>query len=128
MAGEQQDQSSSVYHHDDQGNPVGQSSHDRDTVSETRLTDYWRANLKFLAVLLVVWFAVSFGAGIIFADTLDQYTFLGFPLGFWFAQQGGIYVFVILVFVYVIGMNKIDRAYGVEDDAESSDDIEGKSS
>lgn len=128
MAGEQQDQPSSVYHHDDQGNPVGQSSHDHDTISETRLTNYWRANLKFLAVLLVVWFAVSFGAGIIFADTLDQYTFLGFPLGFWFAQQGGIYVFVILVFVYVIGMNKIDRAYSVEDDAESSDDIEGQSS
>lgn len=121
MAGEQQDQEASVYHHDDQGNPVGQSGHDGDTVSESRLSDYWQANLKFLGALLVVWFAVSFGAGIIFADTLDQYTFLGVPLGFWFAQQGAIYVFVVLVFVYVIGMSRIDRAYGVDDDDETGD-------
>lgn len=126
MTGEPQDQSSDVYHHDGQGNPVGHSSHDGETVSESRLSDYWHANLKFLGGLLVVWFAVSFGAGIIFADTLDQYTFLGFPLGFWFAQQGAIYVFVVLIFVYVMGMSRIDRAYGVEDDAETEDAAGGQ--
>ena len=109
----------SVYHHDDQGNPVGQSSHDNEVVSETRMSAYWQANPRFLAVLLVVWFAVSFGAGILFADALDQYSFLGFPLGFWFAQQGAIYVFVVLIFVYVIGMNRIDKAHGVSDDDET---------
>ncbi|MGY8963130.1 MAG: DUF4212 domain-containing protein [Rhodospirillales bacterium] len=109
MAEEQQEQGTSV------------RLHAGDTVSESRLSGYWQANLKFLGALLVVWFAVSFGAGIIFADTLDQYTFLGFPLGFWFAQQGAIYVFVVLIFVYVIGMSRIDRAYGVEDDDEGSD-------
>ena len=67
----------------------------------------------------MVWFAVSFGAGIIFADTLDQYSFLGFPLGFWFAQQGAIYVFVVLIFIYVIGMNRIDKIHGVDDDESS---------
>ncbi|MDE0799790.1 MAG: DUF4212 domain-containing protein [Rhodospirillaceae bacterium] len=120
MAKEQQDQGTSVRRHDDKEDTVGQPRHGGDTVSESRLSDYWQANLKFLGALLVVWFAVSFGAGIIFADTLDQYTFLGFPLGFWFAQQGAIYVFVVLIFVYVIGMSRIDRAYGVEDDDEDS--------
>lgn len=108
-----------VYHHDDQGNPVEHTSHDNEVVSESRMSAYWQANLRFLAVLLAVWFAVSFGAGIIFADALDQYSFLGFPLGFWFAQQGAIYVFVILIFVYVIGMNRIDKAHGVDDDDET---------
>lgn len=120
MTGDQTDTTSSVFHHDDQGNPIGHTSHDNEAVSESRMSAYWSANLKFLGVLLVVWFAVSFGAGIIFADTLDQYSFLGFPLGFWFAQQGAIYVFVVLIFSYVIGMNRIDKAHGVDDDDESS--------
>lgn len=114
-----QDDQAKVYHHDGKGNPVGQTAHDRDVLTESLASDYWRANLRFLAKLLVVWFAASFGAGIILADTLDQFTFLGFPLGFWFAQQGAIYVFVILIFVYVIGMQRIDRAHGVDDDEET---------
>ncbi|MEQ9112063.1 MAG: DUF4212 domain-containing protein [Rhodospirillaceae bacterium] len=105
-----------VYHHDDQDNPVGHSSHDADVLSESRMAAYWHANLKFLGVLLVIWFTVSFGAGIIFVDALDAYTFLGFPLGFWFAQQGAIYIFVVLIFVYVVGMQRIDKFFGVEDD------------
>ena len=64
-----------------------------------------------MLILLVVWFAVSFGAGILFVDQLDQISFFGFPLGFWFAQQGSIYTFVVLIFVYVWKMNKLDRKY-----------------
>ncbi|WP_442847220.1 DUF4212 domain-containing protein [Leeuwenhoekiella sp. H156] len=73
---------------------------------------YWRANLKYLAVLLVIWFAVSFGCGILFKDFLNRYSLGGFKLGFWFAQQGSIYVFVILIFVYVWLMNSLDKKHG----------------
>lgn len=72
---------------------------------------YWRENLRLMLILLVIWFAVSFGAGILFVDQLDQISFFGFPLGFWFAQQGSIYTFVVLIFVYVWKMNKLDRKY-----------------
>ena len=70
---------------------------------------YWKKNLQFLAVLLTVWFAVSFGCGILFVDALDAFRLAGYPLGFWFAQQGAIYVFVVLIFVYVFLMNRLDR-------------------
>lgn len=83
---------------------------------ETRLHHYWRMNLKYLFVLLVVWFAVSYGAAIIFAEQLNRVKLAGFPLGFWFAQQGSIYVFVALIFIYVRLMNKLDRAHGVAED------------
>ncbi len=73
---------------------------------------YWRSNLKYLAVLLLIWFAVSFGCGILFKDFLNRYSLGGFKLGFWFAQQGSIYVFVILIFVYVWLMNRLDKKYG----------------
>ena len=76
---------------------------------------YWRANLRLMAWLLAVWFAVSYGCGILFVDQLDQFRFGGFKLGFWFAQQGAIYVFVVLIFVYVWGMNRIDRKFGVDE-------------
>lgn len=75
-------------------------------------TAYWRENLKYLIILLLIWFAVSYGAGIFFKDALDAFQIGGFPLGFWFAQQGSIYVFVILIFVYVRLMNKLDKKYG----------------
>ena len=75
-------------------------------------TAYWRANLKYLLILLSVWFVVSFGAGILFKDFLDQFRLGGFKLGFWFAQQGSIYVFVILIFIYIHLMNKLDKKYG----------------
>ena len=74
-------------------------------------TLYWQANLKLLAKLLVVWFAVSFGCGIILVDWLDQFTIAGFKLGFWFAQQGSIYVFVTLIFIYIGLMNRLDKKY-----------------
>ena len=80
--------------------------------------DYWRANLKILMILLSIWFMVSFGFGIIFSDFLDQYHIGGFKLGFWFAQQGSIYFFVVLIFVYVYLMNKLDKKYKNHDDEE----------
>lgn len=80
-----------------------------DGESENR---YWRKNLGHLAILLSIWFAASFGCGILFADELDRFRVAGFPLGFWFAQQGSIYIFVALVFVYVWLMNRLDREFG----------------
>ena len=72
---------------------------------------YWRENLKLMLTLLVVWFVVSFGAGVLLVDQLNAIQFFGFPLGFWFAQQGSIYAFVVLIFVYVWKMNQLDRKY-----------------
>ena len=77
---------------------------------------YWRENIRYLAVLHSIWFAVSYGAGILFKETLDSIRIGGFKLGFWFAQQGAIYVFVILIFVYVRLMNKLDKKYGYDVD------------
>lgn len=77
---------------------------------------YWRKNLGYLAGLLSIWFIASFGCGILFADQLNQIQIGGFKLGFWFAQQGAIYVFVALIFIYVILMNKLDKAHGVEEE------------
>ena len=81
--------------------------------------DYWRANLKILIILLSIWFLVSFGFGIIFSDFLDQYQIGGFKLGFWFAQQGSIYLFVVLIFIYVYLMNKLDKKYKDNNDEEN---------
>ncbi len=77
---------------------------------------YWQANLRLLTTLLVIWFAVSYGAGILFVDVLDTIHLGGFPLGFWFAQQGSIYTFVVLIFVYVWKMNRLDREFDVHED------------
>lgn len=77
---------------------------------------YWRANLRLLAGCMLVWFAVSYGCGILFVDQLNAFTIGGFPLGFWFAQQGSIYVFVVLIFFYAWRMNRIDRRYDVHED------------
>lgn len=79
------------------------------------MKQYWRANLKYLAILLSIWFIVSYGCGILLADQLNQFQIGGFPLGFWFAQQGSIYVFVILIFVYVRLMNKLDKKFEVDE-------------
>lgn len=70
---------------------------------------YWRKNLYYVGVLLFVWAAVSLGAGVLFADYLDQFSLGGFPLGFWFAQQGSIYTFIVLVIVYVWLMNRLEQ-------------------
>ncbi len=72
---------------------------------------YWRSNIKYLLVLLSVWFTVSYVFGIVFVDTLNQIKIGGFKLGFWFAQQGSIFVFVLLIFIYVGLMNKLDADY-----------------
>ena len=79
------------------------------------LSGYWKENLTLLGSLLAIWFIVSYGFGILFKDALDTITFGGMGLGFWFAQQGSIYVFVALIFVYTAKMRKLDRKYGVED-------------
>ena len=88
--------------------------------SDLSSKEYWRRNLTYVGLLLVVWFAISYGAGILFVEPLNRVRLpgTGFPLGFWFAQQGSIYVFVILIFVYVYLMNRLDREFGVDEDAE----------
>lgn len=77
---------------------------------------YWKINLRYLSILLAIWFIVSFGAGILFVDWLDQFRFFGFKLGFWFAQQGSIYVFVVLIFVYVWLMNRLDKSFDLHEE------------
>ncbi|MCH7678530.1 DUF4212 domain-containing protein [candidate division KSB1 bacterium] len=79
----------------------------------SRLKAYWRMNLTYVGILLIIWFTVSYGFSILFVNQLDQVRFAGFKLGFWFAQQGSIYVFVLLIFVYVFLMNRLDRKFGV---------------
>lgn len=78
----------------------------------TKNKKYWKKNLSYLTILLVIWFVVSFVFGIILVDELNSIRLGGFKLGFWFAQQGAIYVFVILIFVYIKLMNKIDKEFG----------------
>ncbi|MHA7844330.1 MAG: DUF4212 domain-containing protein [Winogradskyella sp.] len=78
-------------------------------------TAYWKENVKYLSILLAIWFIVSYGCGILFKDALNEIRLGGFKLGFWFAQQGSIYVFVILIFVYVRLMNKLDKKYGYDE-------------
>jgi putative solute:sodium symporter small subunit len=85
-------------------------------MSNKNLKDYWKRNLLYLVVLLSIWFLCSYGAGIIWKDSLDSVRFGGFKLGFWFAQQGSIYIFCILIFVYVWLMNRLDKEYDVHED------------
>lgn len=89
---------------------------DQPEISRSDFKRYWRQNLTLMAVLLAVWFLVSFGAGIVFRDYLDRWSIGGAPLGFWFAQQGAIYVFVILIFVYSAVMHRIEQRFHVDDD------------
>ena len=77
---------------------------------------YWKENLRLLVILLVIWFVVSFGFGILLVEPLNSIPLFGFKLGFWFAQQGSIYVFVALIFVYVAKMKALDRKYDVHED------------
>jgi len=81
---------------------------------QKKASAYWKENLRYLIILLSIWFLVSFGAGILFKDALNTIKLGGFQLGFWFAQQGSIYVFVILIFVYVRLMNTLDKKYGYD--------------
>jgi putative solute:sodium symporter small subunit len=77
---------------------------------------YWKATLSLLTKILIIWFLVSFGAGILFAPLLNNIHLGGYPLGFWFAQQGSIYVFIALIFYYKMRMDAIDREFDVHED------------
>lgn len=85
-------------------------------MDEQARREYWRRNLRLMAVLLSIWALVSFGAGIVFVEPLNNLSLGGFPLGFWFAQQGSIIIFVILIAVYVWRMDKLDKEYGIDID------------
>jgi putative solute:sodium symporter small subunit len=77
---------------------------------------YWKANLSLLTILLVIWFVVSYGFGIILVDVLNTIPLGGYKLGFWFAQQGSIYTFLVLIFIYAVRMNQLDRKFEVQED------------
>ncbi|MGD2045712.1 MAG: DUF4212 domain-containing protein [Gemmatimonadota bacterium] len=97
----------------------GSGAHPRESPSDAELTarhaEYWRRNVRYMGVLLAIWFVVSYGFGIVLVEPLNSIRIpgTGFPLGFWFAQQGAIYVFVVLIFVYVRLMNRLDREFDV---------------
>ena len=94
------------------------STHSReDSANAARHKEYWRRNIRYVGILLAIWFSVSFGCGIVFAEALNSFRVPGthFPVGFWFAQQGSIYVFVVLIFVYVWLMNRLDREFDVDE-------------
>jgi putative solute:sodium symporter small subunit len=85
-------------------------------LNEQQAKEYWRRNLSLMVKLLVIWFVVSYGFGIILVDVLNQIQIGGYKLGFWFAQQGSIYVFVVLIFYYARKMAALDREFGVEEE------------
>jgi len=87
-----------------------------DMTSQENANAYWKATLSLLTKVLIIWFLVSYGAGILFAPLLNNIMLGGYPLGFWFAQQGSIYVFIALIFYYAWAMGKIDRKFGVQED------------
>ncbi len=119
----QPDSRGEAYHHDEAENLPPHSHHDEETLSEIDVQAYWRANVKVLIVLLSSWAFVSFGCGVLFSDWLDQFYIGGFPLGFWFTQQGTMLCFVAIIFIYHIWMKKIERDHGVDDD---EDNVEGR--
>lgn len=84
-------------------------------MDEQQARAYWQENIRTIMQLLVVWFIVSYGCGVLFVDLLDTIAIGGFKLGFWFAQQGSIYIFLILIFVYAKRMNAIDEKYDVHE-------------
>ena len=79
--------------------------------SRRNIDQYWKKNIQIVSILLVFWFLASFGFGIIFADSLDEISFFGFKLGFWFAQQGSILIFVAIIFIYIRSMKKLDQEF-----------------
>ena len=85
---------------------------------KSKQDSYWKENIRILLFLLSIWFLVSFGFGILLSDWLDQFQLGGFKLGFWFAQQGSIYIFIILIFIYIHLMNKLDKKYFGKDNSE----------
>ena len=85
-------------------------------MNKKNLQEYWKKNLRLLTILLIIWFVVSYGFGILLAEPLNAIEIAGFKLGFWFAQQGAIYVFIAIIFVYVKKMNTLDKEYDVDED------------
>jgi len=83
---------------------------------ENKVNAYWRANIGLIISLLVVWFVVSYGFGILLVEQLNAISLGGYKLGFWFAQQGAIYVFIIIIFYYAWRMNRLDKAFGAQED------------
>lgn len=103
------------------------SDESSDTPSHTHQQwkrDYWHSNLRLIVTLLVIWFVVSFGFGILLVEPLNNIVLFGFPLGLWFAQQGSIYVFLVLILVYAIRMDRLDDKYGVSERDENGDRYE----
>lgn len=98
----------------DKGWMMAEDADDEDYVTRENERGYWRANIRLLVTLMSIWFLVSFGAGILFRDFLDQWSLGGYPLGFWFAQQGAIYVFIALIVIYVRQMRKIEKRFGLD--------------
>jgi putative solute:sodium symporter small subunit len=99
--------------------PKEQKHHDEEMTfmtTDNNATAYWSATLGLVTKVLSLWFLVSYGAGILFADALNSFHFGGYPVGFWFAQQGSIYVFIALIFWYASQMGKIDRKFGMSED------------
>ena len=82
-------------------------------MSPKKAQAYWKENITIIIKLLIIWFVVSYGCGILFINQLNTIEISGVKLGFWFAQQGAIYVFILLIFIYVRAMAKIDEKYGV---------------
>ncbi len=87
---------------------------DLSSTQRARIDRYWRTNVRLMSSLLVVWAAVSLGCGVLFVDALNAYRLGGFPLGFWFAQQGSIIVFVVLILIYAVAMTRLDRQHHEE--------------
>lgn len=85
-------------------------------MSDKNLQQYWKENIRYVLILLGIWFLVSYGFGIFMVDSLNSVRIGGAKLGFWFAHQGSMYVFVILIFVYVSLMNKLDKKYDVDEE------------
>jgi putative solute:sodium symporter small subunit len=85
-------------------------------VTPENRSNYWKANVTLVTVLLIIWFVVSYGLGILLVEPMNEYSIGGYPLGFWFAQQGSIYVFLVLIFIYAWRMNALDRKYDVHED------------
>lgn len=90
-------------------------SNDEQGISPEKAQAYWKANVRLITILLVIWALVSYGAGILFAPALNNFYLGSLPLGFWFAQQGSMYVFIILILVYAYMMDKTDKQFGVEE-------------
>jgi putative solute:sodium symporter small subunit len=98
----------------DSGRPAQETPPDDSSWQE----EYWRRNLRLMVVLLSIWFLVSYVFGILLVEVLNRIVIGGFPLGFWFAQQGSIYTFVLLILVYAMRMDRLDREYGVDERGE----------